>query len=283
MKPDIIHYLDYRSYLNDLVTWLKKKSPELSMRKIAEIAGASSPNWVQQVVSRRIKAKPEALRRISQFSNLSHTDTERFVLLAAFDHAKNLNEKDLLLRKILRDRRRAKYYTLENHQYQFFSSWFIPVVRELCTHPQFDGTEEWIASKIQPPVRKNSVKKALQILSDLNLIRKEKNSKRWEKTTNSVTTPSEIASVAIKRYHKKVMKLGEEALETIPRDQRDFRSITLGLSEKRYKEIKKRIEEFWYELLEYAANDNNTERVFQYNTQLFPISTLTKENSSDYN
>ncbi len=270
--PNTIHYLDYRSFLQDLVEWLRSENHSLSMRKIAEIAGASSPNWVQQVISRRIKAKPEALERIADYAKLSQNSKKQFLLLAAFDHARTLEEKEALLQKILRERRNVSLYTLENDQYQFFSSWYIPVIRELCTHPDFDGTEEWITQRIQPSIRPSNVRRAMRILSKLHLIKKDEISGRWVMNSTTVTTPSEVTSVAVKRYHQKIADLGKLAISTLPREERDFRSVTLGLSEKEYQKIKKRLEEFWYELMDLASECKKTEQVYQYTMQLFPVS-----------
>ena len=281
MKPDIIHYLDYRSYLKDLIAWLREENHSLSMRKISSIAGVSSPNWVQQVVSGRIKAKPEAIERLAQYAGLSKRDKERFVQLLSFDKASTLNEKDEILRKILQDRRKMSAYTLENYQYQYFSSWYIPVVRELCTNPGFDGTEEWIAKRTQPSIRKSNVRRALRILAKLKLIKKDSSTGKWLVTTNSVVTPSEVASLAVKRYHEKISELGRSAISTFEREERDIRSITLGLSKKKYTELKRKLEDFWYELMEFASTDNETERVFQYTMHLFPISSELKNCDPD--
>ena len=87
-----------------------------------------------------------------------------------------------------------------------------------------------------------------------------------------ISTPSEVLSIAVKNYHRNVIKLAGEAIERFEKPQRDIRSVTVGLSEEGFDEVKKRLESFWKELLDFSAGEKNIKKVYQINMQLFPLS-----------
>ena len=87
----------------------------------------------------------------------------------------------------------------------------------------------------------------------------------------SISTPSEVLSMAVVTYHGDIITLGRESIERFAPSQRDIRSVTLGLSSKGTEVLKKRMEAFWKELLAFAESEKGTEKVMQVNMQLFPV------------
>jgi uncharacterized protein (TIGR02147 family) len=92
-----------------------------------------------------------------------------------------------------------------------------------------------------------------------------------------VSTPSEVLSVAITTYHKDILTIAREAVERFKPEDRDIRSVTLGVSIEGYGEVKQRIGAFWKELLAFADTQKSVERIYQVNMQLFPLSEKTEE------
>jgi uncharacterized protein (TIGR02147 family) len=68
------------------------------------------------------------------------------------------------------------------------------------------------------------------------------------------------------------MDRAAEALDTIPREEREISSITLCVSHEVLLDLKERIREFRRELLQLAELEGEPERVVQLNFQLFPLS-----------
>jgi uncharacterized protein (TIGR02147 family) len=63
-----------------------------------------------------------------------------------------------------------------------------------------------------------------------------------------------------------------EAIDRIPREEREISSVTLCVSHDTLLRLKARIREFRRELLQLAELEGEPERVVQINFQLFPLS-----------
>ena len=67
------------------------------------------------------------------------------------------------------------------------------------------------------------------------------------------------------------IQLAHDAIKVFAPGERDVRSITIGLSEPAYGELKSRLENVWKEVLEFAGTQQEIEKVYQVNLQLFPL------------
>jgi uncharacterized protein (TIGR02147 family) len=269
--PAIYSYLDYRHYLSDIFSLLKKAHPSLSLRGFAKMAGSSSPNFLRLIESRKLNIQPAGIHALSQSLKLTAKERAYFEYMVAFDHAKTHDEKDRYFRLILSTREYKMIRTLDKGQYELFSHWYFPVIRELITSASFPGDPGWIGGKIVPVVSTAKVKKAVAVLESLGLIRRTENG-AWEQTQRIVSTPSEVLSIAVTTYHKNVIALAAEAIERFRADERDIRAVTLGVSQTGFVEVKRRMEAFWKELLSYADTQKTSDRIYQINMQLFPVS-----------
>ncbi|MBD3421461.1 MAG: TIGR02147 family protein, partial [Chitinivibrionales bacterium] len=266
---------DYRHYLADVFEELKEQNSKFSYRAFAKMAGSSSPNYLQLIRDRKLNISPAAVSHISNALHLKKKEAAYFNTIVAFDHAKKHEDKDAHFREILTSREYRNIKTLTREQYHYFTHWYIPVVRELVTHPAFDGTPRWIAERIIPAISESKASKAVSLLKKLKLIEHVGN--HYEQTDVVVSTPAEVLSVAVARYHKSLITLGKEAIERFGPHDRDIRGATLGITPHGYAAIKKRLESFWKELLSFAETQKDPQQVYQVNIQFFPLSEQEKK------
>ena len=90
-------------------------------------------------------------------------------------------------------------------------------------------------------------------------------------TDNSIVTPPEVMSLAVRNFHKKAGQLALTALDDIPKDKRNITALTLGISEQTYREICGELQDFRLKLLEKAEKDKDADSVYQLNFQFFPV------------
>ncbi len=276
-KPDIYKYIDYRLYLTDLYSWLTKEDG-VSYRAFARMAGSTSPNYLQLIRDRKIGIKPTAIDNLAKEVGLKKGEKTYFHVLNSFDQAKTHEERDRYFRDIIKRRQFHSIKPLSEEQYLFFSKWYIPIVRELVTHPGFNGDLAEIAKTIEPEISLPKVQKSVKILIELGLIKDIGNGK-WEMTDKVISTPAEVLSVALCNYHADVIKLAAKSIDHFSSSERDLRAVTIGLSEKGIKEVKERLQLFWQELLDYSAHEPSVDSVYQLNMQLFPV--INKKLNSD--
>jgi uncharacterized protein (TIGR02147 family) len=272
MLPDIYQYLDYRQYLVDVAEALRAQNPSFSYRAFARMAGHSSPNYLQLIRDRKLSVREEAIPRLVAALGLRKREADYLRTLIGFDHAATHEEKDEAFRAILNNRRYRSIKTLTKAQYEYFAHWYMPVVRELVIHPDYPDDPAWIAKRIIPPISEAKARKAVELLQKLGLIRRSTHGGDWEQAERVISTPAQVLSLAVARYHADMIRLGAEAIGRFKSADRDIRSVTLGLTPKGYREVKARMQAFWKELLAYAEMQRAPDGVYQINMQMFPMS-----------
>ncbi len=270
--PDIYTYNEYRIFLKDSFEALKANSKKLSYRTFAKNAGFSSPNFLQMVIQGKRSFNFTHSIAVAKVFKLNKQESEFFQNLVGYDQAKSFDEKNTYYQKILRNKRYTTIKALDKSQYEFFSHWYIPAVRELMTHDDFKNNSSWIADKIYPRITVSQVESARTILQKLNLIAFDEIIQKWKFSNSVIRSESESSHLGLRNYHKSGIQLAQQALEKLDSNQRDIRSVTLGLPKSAFKDLKSRIESFWIELMDFAGSQTQTEEVYQINLQLFPLS-----------
>ncbi len=270
-KPDIFSYLDYRSFLKDAIERIQAESPVMTFRNFARLAGFSSPNFLQQVIQRKRNLGSANTLATAKAFKLNRHETDFFQSLIGYDQARDLDEKNHFYQKIAKNKRYSTVKTLDKSQFEAFSHWFIPVVRELVTHKDYNGSDAWIADRISPSITATQVAHALETLERLGLIAKNAATGKWNPTEMVISTDSEVADLAFRNYHMAAIQLAHRAVKNIPSRARDIRSVTIGLPKGAYLELKSRLEAVWKDLLSFAGQYRESEIVYQVNMQVFPL------------
>lgn len=277
MKPNVFEYLDYRQFLRDSFQEIQGRNPRFSHRAFARNAGFTSPNLLQLVTSGQRGLPQKSIPQLAEALGLGRAETEFLHDLVRFAHAHTLSSRDTIYRKILRCARFKDARPLAQEQYECFRDWWIPVVRELAVHPDCRMRGDWIAARIRPKVTVPQVEKALDILLRLELIHKDANPPRFVSSQVEVRTPPEVASVAVAEYHRSMLALAADSIESVPPHERDIRSATLGVSRNTALLLKERMTKLWEETLDEAGRETIPEVVIQWNTQLFPLTQQIEE------
>lgn len=272
MVPNIYDYIDYRLFILDAAKSLNKNDPTFSFSDLAHAIGASSPDFLREIRDRLFVISDASIGTLADYLGFDSDALQYFATLVAFDRAKTNTAKDAFLKKILRSKEFSVARELREDQYRFFSRWYIPVIRELITSPYYDNNPSWIASRIVPAISDEEVKDAIELLIALDLVSFDEKTGTWHQKDTVIKTSAEVKGSAFVEYHSNVIKLGEASIERFTSDQRDLRALTLSVSDEGYRNLKKRIESIWQELLSYAETDEETNRVYQVNLQCFPVS-----------
>jgi uncharacterized protein (TIGR02147 family) len=78
-------------------------------------------------------------------------------------------------------------------------------------------------------------------------------------------------------YHRAMMERAADALDHVPREQREISSVTFGADDDALAEIKRKIVELRAEILQLATSRSIPRRVVQVSFQLFPLSRATED------
>jgi uncharacterized protein (TIGR02147 family) len=125
--------------------------------------------------------------------------------------------------------------------------------------------------RLSPPISAREAKQALSVLGELGLLVRDA-SGRLQQADPLLETGQGPLGHHVVSFHRAMLERAAEALDRVPREEREIASLTLCVSEERMRELKTQLERFQDELLQSYGADRDARRVVQVNLQMFPLS-----------
>ncbi|MBN1575841.1 MAG: TIGR02147 family protein [Chitinispirillaceae bacterium] len=265
----IYTYYDYRRYISDFYLEKKSQNPIYSFRYIAGKVGIDHALVVKimqgdrHISSRKVEA-------FAAFLGLSDRQTVYFKFLVAFGKAKNNEESRHYFEKLLAfseiDEKKV-----DAGQYEFYKRWYYTAVREILNIKPFRDDYQWLADTVHPAITLSEAKKAVKLLDRLGMIRRD--AKEYYRLSEQfVTTGDDWQSIAVRSFQKEACSLAAQAIDAVPKEERDISTVTVSLNEEGYARMKESFARLRREMVEIAASCQTVDRAYQMNLQLFPVS-----------
>lgn len=275
---NLFGYLDYRKFLCDWFAAVKARNPRFSHRAFAKRAGFQSSGFLKLVMTAQRNLTSESLEKFVQGLQLNKQESEYFRHLVHLNQSVSHEEKDQHYQRLLRSQKLHQLKPIQRDQYEYFATWYHPVVRELVASPSWDGTPEWLAAQLAPAITAAEAQRSLELLAKLGFLVQDRTG-RWQQADILVSTGAEVSSIAVMNYHYALLDLTKTVLSTVPAAQRDISALTLGITSTRLPELKRAIQQFRQEILKLVSNDTAPELVVQLGMQLFPVTKVHGETS----
>jgi uncharacterized protein (TIGR02147 family) len=280
---NIFRYNDYRKFLADYYEEKKKTVQYFSYMNFSRKAGFSSKSFVFNVIKGRKNLSRASVVKLCRLLQLGKTEAAYFESLVYFNQAKNFSERDFYYRQL-----NAIHHTtteassakqLRKDQYEFYSNWYHAVIRSLIDLYPSVKEPRTLAAMLFPAITPKQAQKSIELLLRLELIKSQADGS-YKVSSKVLTTGQDIQSLAVQRFHLECMNLAANALRELPRDKRNISGLTLGISQEAYAKIEQIIMSCQEEILDIAEKDKKSDRVFQLNFQLFPVSRVKGERVS---
>jgi uncharacterized protein (TIGR02147 family) len=269
---DVFRHQDYRAFLREYYEARRARRDGFSLRAFSRRVGLRSPNYLKLVIDGVRNLTPEMAIRFAEGCGLAGEALEYFCALVALNQAHSSRERDLHYGRIKRLRRYRKVYKLDAAQDAYHSQWYIPAIRELIARGDFEEDPKWIAKALLPSITPREAERALKVLCELGLLVRQRRTGRLVQSEPLVETQAGPLGHHLVSFHRAMMARAAEAIDRVPRDEREIASLTLCLSQTRMLELKTELERFRAELLQNYPADEVAERVVQVNFQMFPLS-----------
>lgn len=276
---EVFDYLDYRAFLRDYYAAKKAEGRGFSFRQFSRRAGLKSPNYLKLVMDGDRNLSPAMAERFAEALGLEGDAHAFFNDLVAFNQAKSSSERNEGYARLTRFRAYRATHGLDMAHGAYFSSWYMPAVRELAARDDFEADPAWVAKRLLPPISKQEAQHALDTLLEIGLLVKNVDG-RVVQGDSLVSTGPETSGLFIGNYHRSMMERAAHAIDLVPAQDRDISSLTLCLGEDGLRRLKTRIQRFRRELLELSDLEDHPERVVQVNFQLFPLTAADPESDS---
>lgn len=276
MKP-IIEYSDFRQYMRDYYEERKRRSA-FSWREFSKITGFSSCSYMKVVCDGKSKLSKIGVERVGAAMGLAGFEMEYFRAMVQYGQAESAEAKKDAFRNMLAIAKVHKVRVLEGDLFAYYDSWRNPVVRELA--PLMPGaTPGDMAKMCYIETSAQEVRESLDFLTRSGLLKKS-DGDIFELAETSVTGTPDATRLAMRGMHRQMAELATPALE-LPKDERNFSGVTMGVSKETYGRIVDVLNECRKKIIAIAAEDKNIEQVYRLNLQLFPLTKNVKEGHNE--
>ena len=267
----VYDYKDYRRYILDYYSE-QKKFAGFSWRDFARAAGFGSPVYLKIVCDGKNGLSKNARAAVAKAMGLEGYEAEYFALLVDYAHAKTSELKQKALEKMNEILATNRVGILERELFQYYSTWLHSAIRELAASVT-DASPEKLAELCQWAVSPEVIADSLKFLTQKQFLRKSTTKGQYVQGKKSISTGKLATSVlTVRNLHRQMGELALKSLDNVPVSERNFSTITLGLTREAYETIIEELSNFRQKIVALAAHDPQTERVYEINMQLFPLS-----------
>ncbi|MBT4761955.1 MAG: TIGR02147 family protein [Bdellovibrionaceae bacterium] len=270
-RPVVFNYDDYRAYLSELYTFLKKDSRFFSYRYFSKVAGFSSPNILKLVMEGQRNLSKDGVKKFNKGLKHNTSEADFFTILVNFNQAKNTIEKQKAAESLMKHKAYKRFHPLTQSEFKYYTYWYYIPIRELVAAPYFKNDPVWIAKQLSPEITAQQAKEAIKELCLLGLLKKDETGKLTQSSPD-VTAADAVGSTFVARFHREMLRLASESIDRFKSDQREISSSTILVSEENFNKVKSLVQKFRDDLVAITSEDPDPQMICQIGLQLFPLS-----------
>jgi uncharacterized protein (TIGR02147 family) len=270
LKISIYNYTDFRLYLKHFYQESKKTCRGFSFRKLSEMLGFNSPNFIQLVINGKRNISKDSIEKISSGIGLKSGEKEYFKYLVLLKQSKSEVEKNFYFGLISKFRFRKNLLILSDSQFEYIEDWITPLLREYLRDKPTTIDLHKLVDLFYTDVTLHRIKKSIKVLLKLGMLTIDENG-RYRQSAPFLSTENDLSSLAVRKYHKDVLSVAQQALDHIKVINREFNSMTVTVSKKGLNKIKKKLQDYKTEISQIVKNDTDTNTVCHINMQMYPL------------
>jgi uncharacterized protein (TIGR02147 family) len=263
--PDLFQYLEYRAFLADHVEWRLRGNRHFSKRAFSQKYFGST-GILYEVIQGRRDLGPKLRVRCAAALALNDKENEYFDLLVQHNQAKQDLERNFLFEKLSRFRN-SKPWVVRENQHKYYAKWYYAVVFSYLGLDKRKGTPKEIAAEIAPPLTEAQVAEALDLLMELELVKKS--DRGYALTRNHLVSGGFAGEVALE-YNRQIQELSNNLAREDMMKFKAFSTQVTTVSAESLKAIRKKFMVFQDEMKEIVAKDKGTDKVCTVIFQIIP-------------
>ena len=265
----ITDYQDYRQYMREFYEERKRVS-DFSWREFTKLAGFSSSGYLKLVCDGKTRLSRVGAMRVAGAMNLAGYQAEYFSLMVDLCEAPNDVVRLQVFERMCALAKKNKVHVVGAESVEYFGSWVNPLVRELA--PIMPGAKpSEIAKRCMPEATVGEVRNALELMLKLGLLEKD-GVGNYRQVNRWLSNGGAPISLSLQSMQKQLALLAADALDSIPKEDRNISGLTFGADEKAYERIVDEANKFRRTVMDIVSNVKKYDRVYRLNLQLFPLS-----------
>ena len=271
---EIVEYTDYRKFIQDYYDE-RKRCSAFSWHAFAQKAGFSSDVYLKYVCEGKKNLSIASAGSVATAMGLVGFEYDYFILMVSYAHAKSDTAKRAAFEERCALAQAHKIRILGREEFDYYKSWKNSVIRELAPHMPGAKPLE-MARACRQKISAAEVSETLDFLVKAKLLKKDR-SGNYVQTDKAIMMGNvDAVPVAARELQR---QMGEFAIQSLdlPLSERMMSGLTLGLTQRAYERIRKELEDCCRRVIAIATEDEETDRVYRLNMQLFPMSERLKK------
>ena len=264
---------DYRDLLKNYFAERKLEFSLYSYKMMGQKLGLET-SQMYRVLNKELHLPNRSIPLAKDLLGLKGRSGELFEILVAASKTKSPAKKDKLyeMALALKD---VKMRSVNTTELQFFSKWWIPVVRTLIEMNGGVAVVSQMVKQIRPAVSREQVEFAIDVLKELKLITPLA-SERYAVSRANFTSSGTAKVTAIRSYQNQLLALAQNALATIEPAERNISSLLVGVDEDCLSDLKEMTLEFRRQVQKRVEEVQKPSRIMQFVFALYPVADMGK-------
>ncbi len=272
-SPSVQSFTDYRTFLVAHTQQMKRRAPGWSYGAWARTLGLKNTSSITKIIQGSRNPGRDITEKLVRYFKFADAEADYFRDLVQLRKVSGDSRLSvLLLERMSKSHPQGAVRILDDKSFSVIANWYHLPLREFVRLHSFLEDPQWLSKKLRFKVSPREVKRGLETLLELGLLKRNAKGKLCV-AENSINTSSDVASEAIKRYHEQMIENAREAVRSVTVELRELTGASLVLKTSDLPRAKEMIREFRRNFARTFETENG-EAVYQIQIQLFP---LTKE------
>jgi len=268
--PSIEAYDDYREFLKDAYDERRKLASYFSYRYIGNRVGMDS-SYVTRLFQKKAHIVDDQIPRFARLLGLDDREREYFECLVAFNKARNDTEAKAIHDRLVK-LRGVGYVELSADRRAFFGSWHAVALRNLLDMRPHETDPAALASALRPAITPDEASVALDLLQRLGLAIRTPDG--WRIPDVHLHSGEDHADPSIRGFQAATLQLAARSLREDPPSVREIGTMTMNINAEQVSDLKILVKEFHENVARLVDDGSPSDRIYQLNLQLFPLSAL---------
>ena len=226
LLPNIYDYIDFRKYLEEYRTARSSFDSRFTHYYICHRLGMkNSRSYFNNIIRGRKNISAETVGKLIELLEISSDEANYFRALVNYDQTRQPGEKKYYLDQIV-NLNNTPRKIIDEGAFQYFTTWYHPVIRELLETFDFDDDYPALAKRVDPPLSAGQARESIALLKKLNLI--DKNELGFFKPNDKVvSTADSVQNLLVEQYQ--LLSL-ERARDRIVTNKNGHKTTTMTIA-----------------------------------------------------
>jgi uncharacterized protein (TIGR02147 family) len=248
--------VDARSLLRQELEKRIEKNPRYSMRAFAKSLGLSH-SLLSLVISGKRSVSTAMVQKLVSFLDLDPIEKQSLLSNYKVQKVNNGFHED-----------QDTFYQMELDTFAVISDWYHYAILSLLEIENSKFEAKWISSKLGISVIQ--AKLAMERLKRMKLV--SLTNGRWKQSVLPIKINPEMTNDATRKFHRQLLERALDALDNVPKNKRDFSTMTFAMDPSLVPYAAKRLRELERELVASLEKKGKPKVVYNLTIQLIPVS-----------